>query len=177
MLVGYMRAASDGAFPAAEDAVLRSVGCEVVFADQGVSSAAEPLPELTRAVDSLQPHDVLLVTGLDRLGSGLRELITRMVQVQAKGASVRTVQGAVDTHIANGKELLEALLSFDRKLADASSKKDGKAARQLDQDDDRPRLLDVAAERLKSPCAPQTRPQTRSLSRGARRKRVESPSA
>lgn len=148
MLVGYARSTREGAFPAVEDATLRSVGCEVVFADSCGSSSAEPQPELARALESLQPRDVLLVTALDCLGGGLRELIARVVQVQAKGASVRTLQGSFDTRTANGRELLEALLSFDRGLTRAPTQHGAKATQPQAQALDRPPMLDAAAARL-----------------------------
>jgi hypothetical protein len=59
------------------------------------------------------------------------------------------LQCSVEPGAANGKELLEALLSFDQKLAGARSR--SKAAKAtLDQAEDvgRPRLLDDAAARL-----------------------------
>lgn len=148
MLVGYVRSTRDGAIPAAEDASLREAGCEVVFADPCAGSAAEQQPELGKALDSLQPQDVLLVTGLDRLAGGLRELIARMVQVQAKGASVRTLQGSIEPGAANAKELLDALLSFDQQIAGARSQKRANAAQEQSEQAERPRLVDDAAERL-----------------------------
>jgi DNA invertase Pin-like site-specific DNA recombinase len=143
MLVGYVRTTREGAIPAAEDASLRDAGCEVVFADACAGAAAEQQPELGKALDSLGPQDVLLVTGLDRLAGGLRELIARMVQVQAKGASVRTLQGAIEPGATKGKELLDALLSFDQQIAEARSLQKMNAAQA-----GRPRLLDDAAVRL-----------------------------
>lgn len=148
MLVGYVRSNRDGAIPAAEDASLRNAGCEVVFADPCGGSAAEQQPELGKALDSLGPRDVLLVTGLDRLAGGLRELIARMVQVQAKGASVRTLQGSLDSGPAHGKELLEALLSFDQQIAGARNRQKMSAAQDQSEQVERPRLLDDAAVRL-----------------------------
>jgi DNA invertase Pin-like site-specific DNA recombinase len=145
MLVGYVRSTREGAIPAAEDASLRDAGCEVVFADPCAGAAAEQQPELGKALESLQPQDVLLVTGLDRLAGGLRELIARMVQVQAKGASVRTLQGAIEPGATKGKELLDALLSFDQQLAEARSLQKMNAAQAQG---GRPRLLDDAAVRL-----------------------------
>lgn len=148
MLVGYVGSTREGASPAAEDAALRDAGCDVVFTDQCESSAAEPRTEFAKALESLKPQDVLLVTGFDRLAGGLRELIARMLQVQAKGASVRTLRGCVDTHTANSKELLEALLSFEKDLAGARIHQGMKVAQQQGQHVGRPRLLDTAAVRL-----------------------------
>jgi|GEM_PF-6337104 DNA invertase Pin-like site-specific DNA recombinase len=151
MLVGYVRSAQQGEVSAAEGASLRDAGCELVFADSCVGTAAEQQPELGKALDRLGPQDVLLVTGLDRLAGDLSELIARMVQVQAKGACVRTLQlqGAIEPGSTNAKVLLDALLSFDAQRA--SARKRQKANNLVEahtEDGQRPRLLDDAAERL-----------------------------
>jgi DNA invertase Pin-like site-specific DNA recombinase len=148
MLVGYVRSTREGDIPAAEHASLRDAGCEVVFADPCVGWAAEQQPELGKALESLRPQDVLLVTGLDRLGGELRELIARMVQVQSKGASVRTLQGSIEPGPTSGKELLEALLSFDRKIARPRKRQTPNAAPETSEELGRPPLLDDAAVRL-----------------------------
>lgn len=89
-----------------------------------------------------------MVTGLDRLAGGLRELIARMVQVQAKGASVRTLQSSIEPGSTNAKELLDALLSFDQQLAGARSRQRMNAAEEQAEQAGRPRLVDDAAVRL-----------------------------
>ncbi|HET8939993.1 MAG TPA: recombinase family protein [Polyangiales bacterium] len=148
MLVGYVRSTRDGAIPAAEDASLRNAGCEVVFADPCAGAAAEQQPELGKALESLGPQDVLLVTGLDRLAGGLRELIARMLQVQAKGASVRTLRGSLEPGSASAKDLLDALLSFEKQIAGARSRQKLKAAEEQSEQVGRPRLVDDVAVRL-----------------------------
>jgi len=146
MLVGYVRSTVSSA----EGASLRDAGCELVFADSCVGSAAEPQPELGKALDSLRPQDVLLVTGLDRLAGDLGELIARMVQVQAKGASVRTLpqQGSIEAGAANAKELLDALLAFEGQRAKARKQQKTNTPQEPSEQLERPRLLDDAATRL-----------------------------
>lgn len=150
MLVGYVRSAQQGDVSAAEGASLRDAGCELVFADSCVGAAAEQQPELGKALDRLGPQDVLLVTGLDRLAGDLSELIARMVQVQAKGACVRTLQlqGAIEPGSTNAKVLLDALLAFDAQRASARKRQKANAVEERNEDGRRPRLLDDAAVRL-----------------------------
>jgi DNA invertase Pin-like site-specific DNA recombinase len=148
MRVGYIRSTHEGDIAAAENASLRDAGCEVVFADSWVGSAAEQQPELAKALESLQPQDVLLVTKLDRLAGALPELIARMVQVQTKGASVRTLQAADESGAASGRDLLEALLSFDPKLANPRNRSGAKPTPAQADTLERPRQLDDAAARL-----------------------------
>lgn len=179
MLVGYVRSTREGAIPAAEDASLRDAGCEVVFADPCVGAAAEQQPELGKALERLGPQDVLMVTGLDRLAGGLRELIVRMLQVQAKGASVRTLQSSIQPGTSNAKELLDALLSFEQQLAGARSRQKMNTEEQGDQVG-RPRLVDDAAVRLAALRAHTGEPGAqiaRPIGARARKRRRESVSA
>jgi hypothetical protein len=112
---------------------------------------------------------VLLVTGLDHLAGGLHELIACMVQVQAKGAAIRTPQGAVELGHAQSKDLLEALLSFDAQLAEARKQK-SKAGHAHDELAARPRLLDDASERLAASRAHADEPAPQ-LARSVRKRR------
>lgn len=150
MLVGYVRSAHHGDVSAAEDASLRDAGCELVFADSCAGTAAEQQPELGKALERLGPQDVLLVTGLDRLAGDLPELIARMVQVQAKGACVRTLQlqGATEPGATHAKVLLDALLSFEAQRAGARKRQKTSVAEEHIEDGRRPRLLDDAAVKL-----------------------------
>lgn len=178
MLVGYVRTTREGQIPAAEDAILREAGCELVFADPCVGTAAEQQPGLAKALESLQPQDVLLVTRLDRLAGGLRELITCMVEVQGRGAAVRTLQGAIEPGRTNGSALLEALLSFEKERAEARAHQRTRAVHDQTEQAARPRLLDDAAERLAASRAHADEPVlpiARSI--GARRRRRTSASS
>jgi DNA invertase Pin-like site-specific DNA recombinase len=103
----------------------------------------------------LRQNDVLVVTSLARLAGGLRDLIGRMHEVQSKGASVRALQGSIDTCTASGSQLLATLLSFDRQVAGDRIQHGMRAARSQGQHVGRPRLLtpqtvQLAAARLRA---------------------------
>jgi DNA invertase Pin-like site-specific DNA recombinase len=176
MWVGYARTTRDGVIPAAEDASLREAGCELVFADPRQGGAADQQPQLARALENLGPRDVLLVPRLDCLAGGLPELIARIVQVQARGAAIRTPQGAVTSGHAQSKQLLEALLAFDRQRAETRRQR-GQAAQ--DEEDElaaRPRLLGDAAERLAASRAHTDAPAPRLARPLRKRRRASTPS-
>lgn len=114
MLVGYVRSAPRDTATAMQEATLRGAGCEVVFVERVAASSGQP--ELERALASLRPDDVLVVTELDRLASGVRDLVGCVHQVQIKGASVCALEVLTDTCTAKSSRLLDALLSLGRPL-------------------------------------------------------------
>jgi len=148
MLVGYARVAPQDRASDVQQTKLRAAGCEVVFVERLATYPGQRQPELDRALTSLRSQDVLVVTTLDRLAGGLRDLVDRMHQVEAKGASVRALQGAMDTRTASGSQLLNALLTFDRQLAGERIHNGMKVAQRQGQHVGRPRLLDPEAVQL-----------------------------
>jgi DNA invertase Pin-like site-specific DNA recombinase len=74
MLIGYCRVSTEGQDFAAQQAALKSAGAERVFAEKesGVKTARAAL---AKALGSLRPGDVLLVTKLDRLARSTRDLL------------------------------------------------------------------------------------------------------
>jgi DNA invertase Pin-like site-specific DNA recombinase len=75
MLVGYARTstAEQEAGLAAQERDLKGAGCERLFSEQ-VSSAAQRL-QLAAALDYVREGDKLIVTRLDRLARGMRDLL------------------------------------------------------------------------------------------------------
>ena len=70
MIVGYARVSTDGQTLDAQQASLQVAGAEKVFSEK-VSGAKTDRRQLAKAIDALDPGDVLLVTRLEpRAGSG-----------------------------------------------------------------------------------------------------------
>jgi DNA invertase Pin-like site-specific DNA recombinase len=105
---GYARVSSDGQTLDGQTASLKAAGADAVRA------------ALARCMASLGPGDVLLVTKLDRLARGTRDLLNTLAAISDKGASFRSLgDGWADTTTPHGKlmiTVLGGLAEFERHL-------------------------------------------------------------
>jgi DNA invertase Pin-like site-specific DNA recombinase len=119
MICGYARVSTDGQSVVAQVAALTAAGAEKVFREVA-SGAKTDRAQLRRALDSLQPGDVLLVTRLDRLARSTKDLLNTLASVTAKGAAFRSLADAwADTTTAHGRLMLTVLgglAEFERDL-------------------------------------------------------------
>jgi Resolvase, N terminal domain len=79
VILGYARVSTDGQTLDAQQSALSAAGAERVFAEK-ISGAVTDRKALARAIATLGPGDVFLVTRLDRLAminSGLVECVGR----------------------------------------------------------------------------------------------------
>lgn len=119
MLIGYARTSTleQRAGLDAQKKELQAAGCERLHAEQVSSVAARP--KLERALDDLRPGDVLVVTKLDRLARSVRDLMTTVDTIAAKGASLRILAMNLDTGTPTGRLMLGVLGSvaqFEREI-------------------------------------------------------------
>jgi DNA invertase Pin-like site-specific DNA recombinase len=119
MNVGYARCSSESQDYAGQVDQLKGAGCERVFAEKE-SGAKTDRRELAKAIDTLQPGDILIVTKLDRLARSLKDLLVTLDTVTGQGAGFRILDTpALDTTNAYGQLLLGVLGSlaqFERSL-------------------------------------------------------------
>lgn len=118
-LIGYARVSTDDQTPALQLDALRAAGAESVFEDKGVSGSSRERPGLRRALDELQPGDVLVVWRLDRLGRSLGDLINLVNGLKARGCGLKSLTEALDTSTAGGElvfHVFGAMAQFERSL-------------------------------------------------------------
>jgi DNA invertase Pin-like site-specific DNA recombinase len=119
MIVGYARVSTDGQTLDAQQAALKAAGCERTFAEK-VSGAKTDRRQLQRAIASLGPGDLLLVTRLDRLARSTRDLLNVLDDVAKRGAGFKSLADPmIDTTSAHGKLILAvlgALAEFERSM-------------------------------------------------------------
>ena len=119
MLIGYARVSTDGQTFDAQQASLRAVGAEKVFAET-VSGAQTNRRQLQRAIDALSSGDVLLVTRLDRLARSTRDLLNILATISSKGAGFKSLnEPMIDTTSAHGRLvtcILAVIGEFEREL-------------------------------------------------------------
>jgi hypothetical protein len=98
----YTRLSTDDQTPALQLAALRKAGCKRIFKDDGLSGGAVKRPALTGCLKKLQQGDTLIVWELDYLGRSLRDLITVLDDLRARGVKFRSLPEAIDTDTPTG---------------------------------------------------------------------------
>ena len=142
MHLGYAQLARKQASPAAVAAKLKAAGCDLVVIDRSSANAVAIRPSLSKAVDRLARGDVLIVPALDSLASTLPDLVNRLHQIDARGASLRSLADEMDVRSDSGSQLIGALMAFERSRASDRIRCGMSTAKDNGQHVGRPRLLD-----------------------------------
>jgi DNA invertase Pin-like site-specific DNA recombinase len=69
---------------------------KTVFKDEGPSGATTKRPALLRCLKKLEHGDTLTVWKLDRLGHGVRDLITMLDDLKKRGVKFRSLTEHID---------------------------------------------------------------------------------
>lgn len=75
-------------------AALKKTGCQTVFKDEGLSGATTKRAAPLRCLKKLEHGDTLIVWKLDRLGRSLRDLITVLDDLRARGVKFHSLTNA-----------------------------------------------------------------------------------
>jgi DNA invertase Pin-like site-specific DNA recombinase len=102
-----------------------------VFAEK-VSGAVTDRKALAKAIATLRPGDILLVTGLDGLARSTRDLLNVLATISDRGAGFRSLADTwADTTTARGQLMLTVLgglAEFERELIKVTSAEGWKRA-------------------------------------------------
>jgi DNA invertase Pin-like site-specific DNA recombinase len=122
MLVGYMRVSSESDRQNTNlqrDALLAvGVDSRHLFEDHA-SGAKDDRPGLAKALEFVQPGDVLVVWKLDRLGRSLSHLLKIVTSLKEKKVAFRSLTEGMDTTTPSGELLFHvfgALAQYERAL-------------------------------------------------------------
>jgi DNA invertase Pin-like site-specific DNA recombinase len=130
---GYARVSTEGQTLVGQEAGLIEAGATKVFAEKVSGAKAEGRKALARALASLEPGDVLLVTRLDRLARSTRDLLNVLAAVGEAGAGFKSLADAwADTTTAHGRlmlTILGGLAEFERELIRARTGEGRKRAK------------------------------------------------
>jgi DNA invertase Pin-like site-specific DNA recombinase len=108
MLIGYARVSKlDGQ----DTATQKSAGVDRLF-EEKASGGRWNRPQLHRAIEQLREGDVFVVWKLDRLSRSLKDLLTLMEQIDARGAGFRSLTEAIDTTTPAGRMMMQMVGSF-----------------------------------------------------------------
>src|SRR5262245_54721793 len=119
MIVGYARTSTieQQASVEAQQADLRALGCEKIFAEQ-VSSVASRL-QLEAALDFVREGDVLVVKSLDRLARSVIHLLQIQARLEVKQCSLRILNMNLDTSTSTGRfflQIMGSVAEFERAM-------------------------------------------------------------
>lgn len=118
MVFGYARVSTDEQDTRAQERALHTAGADVVFTERA-SGGRWDRPELHRLLEQLRPDDVVLVWKLDRLSRSLKDLLTLLERIEAKGAGFKSLTEAIDTTTPAGRMMMQmvgAFAEFERSL-------------------------------------------------------------
>ena len=117
-LVGYARVSTAEQNLDMQETALRRAGCVNVYSEK-VSAASSKRHKLALALKELREGDTLVVWKLDRLARSIRDLHKKLEEIQAAGASFRSLTESFDTSTAGGRMLMHviaAMAEFERDL-------------------------------------------------------------
>jgi DNA invertase Pin-like site-specific DNA recombinase len=119
MKYGYARVSTDGQSVDAQVHQLTKAGCSKVFREVASGSKTDR-NQLRRAMATIGPGDVLIVTRLDRLARSTRDLLNTLAAITERKAGFRSLGDAwADTTTPHGRLMLTVLgglAEFEREL-------------------------------------------------------------
>jgi len=143
MLVGYARVSTtDQTLDLQRDALTKA-GCTKIFTDTASGALAER-KGLLEALDYVRAGDILVVWRLDRLGRSLKDLITRITELNDRKIGFKSLTENIDTTTSGGKlifHIFGALAEFERDIIRERTTAGLEAARTRGKLGGRPRAL------------------------------------
>jgi DNA invertase Pin-like site-specific DNA recombinase len=106
-----------------------------IYEDKGLTGAHAKRPALLRCLRVLRAGDTLIVWKLDRLGRSLRNLITMLNDLRARGVKFRSLTEAIETATPTGRAMWQMIVVFaeigteSHFRADSRRRKGGAASR------------------------------------------------
>lgn len=129
MKIGYARVSTEDQNPDLQLAALKQAGCTRLFMDKATGAHIKR-HELVKCLKALTEGDTLTIWKLDRLGRSLRDLISLLDDLKARGVIFRSLTEAIDTASPTGRamwQMVGILAELERSLIQERTKA-GRAA-------------------------------------------------
>ena len=129
MKIGYARVSTEDQNPDLQLTALKQAGCIRLFTDKATGAHVQR-PELAKCLKALAKDDTLVVWKLDRLGRSLRDLISLLDDLKARGVAFQSLTEAIDTTTPTGRamwQMVGILAELERSLIQERTKA-GRAA-------------------------------------------------
>jgi DNA invertase Pin-like site-specific DNA recombinase len=118
MFVGYARVSTTDQTHDLQQDALTKADCTKIFTDTASGAQAER-KGLTDALSYVRAGDILVVWKLDRLGRSLKDLITRITELNDRKIGFKSLTENIDTTTSGGKlifHIFGALAEFERDI-------------------------------------------------------------
>lgn len=112
MLYGYARVSTTDQDLTIQRAALDAAGCVAIREEKVSGTTTKGRVELRILLDFIRAGDALFVTRIDRLARSVADLQAIIIELKAKGATLRCTEQPVDTSTAAGKAFLDMLGVF-----------------------------------------------------------------
>lgn len=109
-LIGFARVSTNSQDLDNQLKTLEEHGCNKIFHGKQSGKSKENELKLKELVDYVRERDTVVVTKLDRLGRSLKSILETIQQITDKGASLKTLDGAIDT--TNSSPFAQAQLNL-----------------------------------------------------------------
>jgi DNA invertase Pin-like site-specific DNA recombinase len=150
MFVGYARiSTTDQTLDLQHDALTKA-GCTKIFTDTA-SGAQTERKGLTEALSYVRAGDTIVVWKLDRLGRSLKDLITRIRELETRKIGFKSLTENIDTTTSGGKlifHIFGALAEFERDIIRERTSAGLEAARTRGRTGGRPKSLTASKQAL-----------------------------
>lgn len=108
--VGFARVSTLEQDLALQLEALTGAGCDDIFYGKQSGVSDENEAKLAELIRYIRKGDVVIVTKLDRLGRSLKSILTTIDAIHDKGATLRTLDGVIDT--SNDSPFAKATVSL-----------------------------------------------------------------
>ena len=120
MKIGYCRVSTSEQTVLSQRIELEKAGCEMIFEDRMTGTRMDR-PGLEAALSHLRPNadDCLVVWKLDRLGRGLKGLVTLIGELEEKGIQFQSLTESICTSTPSGRmifHVIGAMAQMEREL-------------------------------------------------------------
>ncbi len=144
--LGYIRTSTDKQLTDRQVNLLQDF-CDQVFIEDGVSAVRKNRPVYDQVMKALQPHDVFVVSSLDRAFRSSLDALSELEKLHQRDIQFLSLAQNFDTTTPDGKflyTLAAALATWEREILSIRTKEGLEAARRRGKKLGRPRKLSDA---------------------------------
>jgi DNA invertase Pin-like site-specific DNA recombinase len=143
MLIGYARISTQDQNLNLQRHELKKAGCKKIYED--MASGKQAVRQgLAMALEVLRKGDTLVVWKLDRLGRGMKQLISLTEDLEKRGIHFRSLTDSIDTRTTAGRfffHVMASLAEMERELIVERTRAGLRAAKEMGRTGGRKRLM------------------------------------